>query len=134
LTRPISSDGAIIGPLDDTTGGSSDDGDDEDLLVDIAKLHPSVEAIYFCATINTWPNARDRRTIGQHFGMVDDSYMRIVNVESGEEIVRYNLAETFKNEDAVVFGSLNKCDEGWEFVAFGAGYTGGLQALVDTYT
>jgi tellurium resistance protein TerD len=132
--RPISSDKAILGADDDQSGGASDGGDDEQMSVNIALLHPDVTSIYFCVTINTWPNSRDRRTAGQHFGLIADSYMRIVNEESGEEILRYNLAETFKNEDAVVFGSLNKCDEGWEFVAVGEGYTGGLQTLVDTYT
>ena len=98
--NPKSPDGAMESTGDDTTGGNSDGGDDETLNVDLQKVDPSIQEILFVATIY---KADERK---QNFGQVRNSYIRIYNSITNEEIARYDLDEDFSIETAVEFGRL----------------------------
>ena len=122
-----SPDGAVESTGDDLTGGNSDGGDDETLNVDLAKVDPKVQEIIFTATIY---KAEERK---QNFGQVRNSYIRIYNSITNEEIARYDLDEDFSIETAVEFGRLYRRNGEWKFEAMGIGNKGGLQALVNKY-
>ncbi len=122
-----SPDGAVESTGDDLTGGNSDGGDDETLNVDLAKVNPQVQEIIFTATIY---KAEERK---QNFGQVRNSYIRIYNSITNEEIARYDLDEDFSIETAVEFGRLYRRGSEWKFEAMGIGNKGGLQALVNKY-
>lgn len=122
-----SPDGAVESTGDDLTGGNSDGGDDETLNVDLAKVDPQVQEIIFTATIY---KAEERK---QNFGQVRNSYIRIYNSITNEEIARYDLDEDFSIETAVEFGRLYRRGSEWKFEAMGIGNKGGLQALVNKY-
>ena len=66
-------------------------------------------------------------------GQVSNSFVRIFNEVTGEEILRYDLGEDFSIETAVVFGELYKNGDEWKFNAIGSGYQGGLAALCNSY-
>ena len=125
--NPKSPDGAVESTGDDTTGGNSDGGDDETLNVDLQKVDSSIQEILFVATIY---KADERK---QNFGQVRNSYIRIYNSITNEEIARYDLDEDFSIETAVEFGRLYRRGEEWKFEAMGLGNKGGLQALVNKY-
>lgn len=125
--NPKSLDGAVESTGDDTTGGNSDGGDDETLNVDLQKVDPSIQEILFVATIY---KADERK---QNFGQVRNSYIRIYNSITNEEIARYDLDEDFSIETAVEFGRLYRRGEEWKFEAMGIGNKGGLQELVNKY-
>ena len=125
--NPKSPDGAVESTGDDTTGGNSDGGDDETLNVDLQKVDPSIQEILFVATIY---KADERK---QNFGQVRNSYIRIYNSITNEEIARYDLDEDFSVETAVEFGRLYRHNGEWKFEAIGNGNKGGLQALVNKY-
>lgn len=125
--NPKSPDGAVESTGDDTTGGNSDGGDDETLNVDLQKVDPSIQEILFVATIY---KADERK---QNFGQVRNSYIRIYNSITNEEIARYDLDEDFSIETAVEFGRLYRRGGEWKFEAMGIGNKGGLQALVNKY-
>ena len=122
-----SPDGAVESTGDDLTGGNSDGGDDETLNVDLTKVDPQVQEIIFTATIY---KAEERK---QNFGQVRNSYIRIYNSITNEEIARYDLDEDFSIETAVEFGRLYRRNGEWKFEAMGIGNKGGLQALVNKY-
>ena len=122
-----SPDGAVESTGDDLTGGNSDGGDDETLNVDLAKVDPQVQEIIFTATIY---KAEERK---QNFGQVRNSYIRIYNSITNEEIARYDLDEDFSIETAVEFCRLYRRNGEWKFEAMGIGNKGGLQALVNKY-
>ncbi len=122
-----SPDGAVESTGDDLTGGNSDGGDDETLNVDLTKVDPQIQEIIFTATIY---KAEERR---QNFGQVRNSYIRIYNSITNEEIARYDLDEDFSIETAVEFGRLYRRNGEWKFEAMGIGNKGGLQALVNKY-
>ncbi|MDE6558448.1 MAG: TerD family protein, partial [Muribaculaceae bacterium] len=122
-----SPDGAVKSSGDDLTGGNSDGGDDETLTVDLSKVDPRIQEIIFTVTIH---EADKRR---QNFGQVHNSYIRIYNAVTNEEIAKYDLDEDFSIETAVEFGRLYKRNGEWKFEAMGNGYKGGLQFFVDKY-
>ena len=122
-----SPDGAVASSGDDLTGGNSDGGDDETITVDLAKVDPRIQEIIITVTIH---DAAARR---QNFGQVHNSYIRIYNAETNEEIAKYDLDEDFSVETAVEFGRLYRRGGEWKFEAMGNGYKGGLQFFVDKY-
>ena len=123
-----SPDGAVESSGDDLTGGNSDGGDDETLTVDLSKVDPRVNEILFTATIH---DAENRR---QNFGQVRNSYIRIYNAITNEEIAKYDLDEDFSIETAVEFGRLYRRNGEWKFEAIGNGFKGGLEHFVNKYS
>lgn len=121
-----SPDGAIESSGDDLTGGNSD-GDDETLKVDLSKLDPKIQEIIFTVTIHDYESRR------QNFGQVRNSFIRIYNSQTNDEIAKYDLDEDFSVETAVEFGRLYKRNGEWKFEAMGIGYKGGLQYFVGKY-
>lgn len=123
----ISPDGAVESSGDDTDGTNSDGEDDETLTIDLTKIDPRIKEIVFTVTIH------DAVARKQNFGQVHNSYMRIYNAMTNEEVARYDLDEDFSVETAVEFGRLYKKGSEWKFEAMGVGYKGGLQYFVDKY-
>ena len=122
-----SPDGAVESSGDDLTGGYSDEGDDETLTIDLSKVDARVTEILFTATIH------DAETRHQNFGQVHNSYIRIYNVITNEEMAKYNLDEDFSIETAIEFGRLYRHNGEWKFEAIGNGYKGGLEYFVNKY-
>ena len=122
-----SPDGAVESSGDDTTGGNSDGGDDETLTVDLTKIDSKIQEVLFTVTIY------DHEVRKQNFGQVRNSYIRIYDAATNEDIAKYELDEDFSIETAVEFGRLYKRGNEWKFEAMGIGYKGGLQYFVDKY-
>ena len=57
----------------------------------------------------------------------------MVNDLSGIEIVRYDLAEDYSTETAMVFGELYRYNQEWKFRAVGQGYSGGLRTMCSQF-
>ena len=103
------------------------DGDDEKIMINLETIPQNIERIAFTATIY---EAEQRK---QNFGQVSNAHIRIVDVITGEELVRYDLAEDFSIETAVVVGELYRSNGEWKFNAIGSGFQGGLAALCANY-
>lgn len=69
----------------------------------------------------------------QNFGMVENAYVRLIDEDTGEELVRFDLTEDFSTETALVVAEIYKRDGQWKFAAIGSGYDGGLKALCKEY-
>ena len=117
--------GAVEHMGDNRTGEG--EGDDEQIRFDLSKVPAQVTRIAFTVTIY------EAEARGQNFGQVDNSFVRIVNEQSGEELLRYDLGEDFSIETAAVFGELYRHGDEWKFNAIGSGYQGGLAALCANY-
>ena len=70
---------------------------------------------------------------GQNFGQVSNAFVRIVNEETNEELIRYDLAEDFSIETAIIAGELYRHNGEWKFSAIGSGYQGGLARIATDY-
>ena len=119
-----SSDGSIVHQGDNTTGEG--EGDDEVVLLNFGSVDSSILQMMFVVTIH------DADKSGQDFSMVENSFIRIYNNDSGEELCRYNLTESFAGSDSVQIGRVYNHD-GWHFEALGQGFTGGLGTLLSMY-
>ena len=117
--------GAVVHLGDNRTGAG--DGDDEQITVDLSKVPENIARIAFTVTIY---DAESRR---QNFGQVANAFIRLVNADTDEEIVRYDLGEDFSIETAMVVGELYRHNGEWKFNAIGSGYQGGLAALCENY-
>ena len=122
-----SPDGALHHTGDDPTGGNSADGDDETIQVDLSKVNDDIEEILFVVTIH---EAIGRK---QNYGQVRNSYIRIVDDSSNQEIAKYELGEDFSIETGVEFGRLYKRDNKWKFEASGIGYKEDLAFFLAKY-
>jgi len=103
------------------------EGDDEGLIVDLRKVPADVAKIVVTVTIYE----ADKRK--QNFGQVSNAYIRLVDVQTKEEVLRYDLTEDFSVETAVIMAELYRKDGEWRLNAVGSGFQGGLQALLDRY-
>lgn len=120
-----SPDGSIEHTGDNTTGAG--DGDDETVKIDLSKINPNATEICFVVTIH---DAENRK---QNFGQVRNSFVRVYNPDSNEEILKYELEEDFSIETAVEFGRLYKRNGEWKFEAVGVGQKGGLHDFLTKY-
>ncbi|MCX6317513.1 MAG: TerD family protein [Bacteroidetes bacterium] len=112
---------------DDPDGKSSDGDDDESLIVDLSKVPADILEINFVVTIH------DAITRKQNFGQVRNSYIRVVDNTTSQEIAKYELGEDFSIETGVEFGRLYKRDGKWKFEASGIGYKEDLSFFLSKY-
>ncbi|MGM9536337.1 MAG: TerD family protein [Intestinibacter sp.] len=119
------SSGAVEHLGDNLTGAG--DGDDEQIKVDLSLVPANVNKIAFTVTIH---EALERR---QNFGQVNNSYVRVVNEDTKEELLNYELGEDFSIETAVVVCEIYRHNGEWKFNALGSGFEGGLEALCKNF-
>jgi len=120
-----SPDGSVEHKGDNLDG--SGDGDDEEIWVSLTQVPAEVDVIAFPVTIY------DADSKGQNFGQVRNAYIRIVDRSNDKELVRYDLAEDFSTETALVFGELYRNGDEWKFRAVGQGYTSGLAGIAKDF-
>lgn len=124
--------GAVKSMGDDTSGGNSEDGDDEQIFIDFSKIPPEIEKIAITVTIYDAPVRK------QNFGQVSNAYVRVARISGpndtvGTEVLRFDLGEEFSIETAIVVCEIYRSGSEWKFNAVGAGYQGGLEALCRSF-
>ncbi len=117
--------GAVEHTGDNRTGEG--EGDDEQIKLTLSKMPSDVSKVAFTITIH------DAEARNQTFGQVSNAFVRVVDENTGEELLRFDLGEDFSVETAVVVGEIYRHGAEWKFAAVGAGYAGGLGALVSEY-
>jgi len=118
-------DGSVEYMGDNRTGAG--EGDDEVILVNLTKIPNDVQKLVFTVTIH---EAEQRK---QNFGQVSNAFVRLVDVKTKQEVLRYDLAEDYSIETALIMAEIYRKDGTWRMSAVGSGYQGGLQALLDRY-
>ena len=103
------------------------EGDDEVIIVDLRRVPTDIHRIVITVTIH---EADKRR---QNFGQVRNAFVRLVDVETKKEVLRYDLEEDFSIETALIMAEIYRKNGQWRMNAVGAGYQGGLQALLNRY-
>lgn len=119
--------GAIVHMGDNLTGGG--DGDDEQIMIDLPRVPANIERMIFVV------NIYDARSKNQHFGMINNAFIRLVNNDTRSEICRFNLTENYSGMTGLVVGEIYKRNGEWKFNAIGQGVqeASRLQSLVDMY-
>jgi tellurium resistance protein TerD len=123
--NPKAPNGSVYHTGDNRTGQG--DGDDEQIIIDFSLLPSNAQRIGITVTIH---DAEARR---QNFGHISNAFVRLVNEQTNEEILRYDLGEDFSLETAVVVCELYRHNGEWKFQAIGSGFQGGLSAICRNY-
>ena len=119
------SSGAVEHLGDNLTGEG--DGDDEQVKVDLSLVPQNISKIAFTVTIH---EALERR---QNFGQVSNSYVRVIDEDTNQELLNYELGEDFSIETAIVVCEIYRHNGEWKFKALGSGFEGGLEALCKNF-
>ncbi len=122
----LKSDNGAVEHTGDNRSGQGD-GDDETVKINLSLVPADVEKIVITVTIH------DAQVRNQNFGQVANAFIRVVNDETGNEVVRFDLAEDYSIETAMVFGEVYRHNGEWKFRAVGQGYSGGLAAMCGQY-
>ncbi|WP_293257623.1 MULTISPECIES: TerD family protein [unclassified Microcoleus] len=93
----------------------------------LEKVNPEIVEITFAVTIH------EADKINASFSNIRNSFIKISNLDTGLELVRYQLKENFSRENALELGRLYRKNGEWKFQAVGQGYQAGLQSFVDKY-
>jgi tellurium resistance protein TerD len=97
---------------DNRTGAG--EGDDEQIIVKLDSLDSKYDKILFVVTIY------QGKSKGQHFGMLDNAFIRAVDGR-GKEIAKYNLSgdASYNGKHALTFAEAYRKDGSWKFRAIG---------------
>lgn len=100
---------------DNRTGAG--DGDDEQIIVKLDSLDSKYQKILFVVAIY------QGRQNNQHFGMVENAFIRAVD-NKGKEIVKFSLSgdATYNGMCSMVFAEVYRKDGTWKFRAIGDPY------------
>lgn len=100
---------------DNLTGAGA--GDDEQILIDLNSVPADYDRIILAVNIY---QARER---AQHFGMIQNAFIRLVDGRNNNEMCIYNLTENYANQTAMLFGEVYRYNGEWKFNAVGQGTT-----------
>ena len=123
-----SEDGAVEHSGDNRTGAG--EGDDETISIDLMALPFDVTKIAFVVSIY------DALVREHTFKNVRNCFIRIVNTETGIELMRFNLDHEFEQSPktaAVLVGTLNREGPNWFFDGLGQMEDGGLPKIATDY-
>lgn len=117
----------VIHSGDNLTGEGS--GDDERIILDFKTLPDSYQRIILGVNIY---HAQERN---QHFGMVNNAYVRAIDAK-GIEIARYSLSgePSYEGQIAMLLGELYKENGQWKFKALGTPMDKNFQGIVRSFT
>jgi len=122
-----SKDGSVIHSGDNLTGDG--DGDDEQVSIELGRVPGHVEKLVFVVNIY---DAVKRK---QHFGMIRNAFIRVVNPTNNQELIKYNLTDDYSGKTSLIVGEIYRHGNDWKFAAVGTGTNAsGLSEVVRSYT
>lgn len=119
--------GAVEHLGDNLTGDG--DGDDEQIIIKLSSVPADYNKIVFVVNIYS---AVSRK---QHFGMIQNAFIRLVDSRDNTEVLRFNLTDDYSNMTAMIFGEVYRNDGEWKFNALGQGTQDpGLKELISRFS
>ena len=93
------------------------EGDDEQIVIDLSRVPAEYDKIVIVVNIY---QAVQRK---QHFGMIENAFIRLVDARNNKEMCKYNLTENYSGMNAMIFGEIYRHNGEWKFNAMGNGTT-----------
>ncbi|MBK5241103.1 TerD family protein [Clostridium sp.] len=106
---------SVVHQGDNLTGAG--DGDDEQIVIDLIKVPDDISKIVFVVNIYNCASKR------QHFGMIKNAYIRIMDKSVNGELVKFNLSNDYNNMTSLIMGEVYRNKGEWKFTAIGEGST-----------
>lgn len=121
------SEKAIVHNGDNRTGAG--DGDDETISIDLHGISYDIHQLQFVVSIYKGVEKR------QNISMIRNAYLRVVNADTGHELIRYQMDKDIQNhtETAVIVANIDREGPKWHFRPVGEFVEGGLGALARRY-
>ncbi|WP_042479050.1 TerD family protein [Bacillus ndiopicus] len=98
---------------DNLTGDGA--GDDEVITIRLSSVPAKYNKLVF--VVNIYSAA----TRNQHFGMIQNAYIRVYDDKTGNELIRYNLTDDYSNLTTLICGEIYRHNNEWKFAAVGSG-------------
>lgn len=89
--------GAVVLPRDNRTGEGEDD---EEINVDLSKLPSDAEVVIYVFLY-------DAQTRNQHFGMIGGTSIVISDMDTGTNLVKYDITKDFNGQTAIAVGKIS---------------------------
>ena len=93
------------------------EADDEQIVIDLSRVPAEYDKIVIVVNIY---QAVQRK---QHFGMIENAFIRLVDARNNKEMCKYNLTENYSGMTAMIFGEIYRHNGEWKFNAMGNGTT-----------
>ena len=104
------------------------DGDDEQIMVDLSNIPQNIAKLVFVVNIYA---AVQRK---QHFGMIQNAFIRLVNLTDNKEMLRFNLTEEYSGKTGLFVAEIYRNGGEWKFTAVGeSDASSGLGEMVKKY-
>lgn len=107
--------GSITHLGDNLTGAG--DGDDEQIVMELNSIPPEYDRLIVVVNIY---QARERK---QHFGLIQNAFIRIVDQATGQEMFKFDLTGGMPDMTALILGEIYRHNGEWKFSAVGQGTT-----------
>ena len=104
------------------------EGDDETISIDLSLIDSSIQKIVFVVSIH---EAQSKR---QTFGMINNSYVRLVDTLNNKELCRFNLKSDGSTATSVIFANLYRESGEWQFKAIGEGKIADLNGVLALFS
>lgn len=91
------------------------EGDDEQIIIDLKNIPQEYNKVVIVI------NIYDAYERNQHFGMVENAFIRVVDYKNFKEICKYNLTEDYTGYTAMILGEVYRYNGEWKFSAIGQG-------------
>ncbi|MBS4215959.1 TerD family protein [Neobacillus rhizophilus] len=122
-----SADGSVQHSGDNLTGDG--DGDDEQIMIDLSRVPSNIEKLVF--VVNIYDCVKRK----QHFGMIRNAFIRVVNPGNQQELIHYNLTDDYSGRTCLVTGEIYRHGNEWKFAAIGnATNAASLSEVVRSYS
>lgn len=108
-----SNDGSVQHSGDNLTGDG--DGDDEQVMIDLNRVPAHIQKLVF--VVNIYDCVKRK----QHFGMIKNAFIRVVNPGNNQELLHYNLTDNYSGQTCLVTGEIYRHGNEWKFAAIGSG-------------
>jgi stress response protein SCP2 len=103
--------GSVQHSGDNLTGDG--DGDDEQIIVDLNKVPATIHKLVF--VVNIYDCVKRK----QHFGMIQNAFIRIVDPGNNQALLHYSLTDDYNGKTCLIAGEIYRNGNEWKFAAVG---------------
>ncbi|MDR2793475.1 MAG: TerD family protein [Treponema sp.] len=105
------------------------EGDDEQIIVELNRIPDKFKKIVFAVSIY---KGKEKK---QHFGLINNAFIRAVDASTDKELFKYDLSENYSGKTGMIFGEFYRDGGKWKFAAIGEPVDNGsyVKDLVNLY-
>lgn len=118
---------SVVYAGDSRTGEGN--GENERIYVNFTKLPSHIGKIVIAV------NIYDAKAKRQHFGMINNAFVRVSNWKTGQEICQFNLTDNYSGMTGIIMAEIVRHGGGWDFIPNGTAIpeASRLQSIVKLY-